>query len=181
MKEIKDFDGYFATKDGQIYSERSKKFLNLNNTSKGYAKCNLYKKDGSVKNVRVHRIIWETFNGPIPEGYEINHKNEIRNDNRLENLEILTHKENLNYGNRTSKHRESLKLVAKRGGECNFSKPICVYSIKDASLYRFHSRIEMARYFDVIRRHLLYKMFEKRYKDGSFDLNGLLLKERSYR
>lgn len=179
MKEIKNFEGYFATKDGRIYSERSGKFLNLNNCSKGYAKCNLYKKDGTFKNVRIHRVIWETFNGPIPDGYEINHKNEIRNDNRLENLELLTHKENLNYGNHNKKLKETLKLVVKRGGECNFSKPICVYSVKDGSVYNFSSRIELAQFFEVSKRHLIYKMYEKPSKDGSFELNGTLLKERN--
>lgn len=178
MKEIKDFEGYFATKDGKIYSERSKKFLNLNNTSKGYAKCNLYRKNGSVKSVRVHRIIWEAFNGPIPNGYEINHKNEIRNDNRLENLELLTHKENLNYGNHKIKLKESLKKVVKRGRNCNFSKPICVYSIKEGGIYNFSTRMELAQFFGVTKRHLLYKMHDKRFPDGAFELNGLILKER---
>lgn len=41
-------------------------------------------------------MIWEAFNGKIPEGYEIDHINTIRNDNRLENLRLFTHKENCN-------------------------------------------------------------------------------------
>jgi len=45
---------------------------------------------------RVHRIIYETFVGPIPDGYEIDHINTIKTDNRLENLRIVTHKENCN-------------------------------------------------------------------------------------
>lgn len=36
------------------------------------------------------------FVGPIPEGMEINHKNLDRADNRLENLELLSHRENIN-------------------------------------------------------------------------------------
>lgn len=43
-----------------------------------------------------HRIIWETFVGEIPEGYEIDHINTNKTDNRLENLQIVTHKENMN-------------------------------------------------------------------------------------
>lgn len=45
---------------------------------------------------RVHRVIYETFVGTIPDGYEIDHINNIRNDNRLENLRCVTHKENMN-------------------------------------------------------------------------------------
>lgn len=44
----------------------------------------------------VHRIIWESFKGEISEGMEIDHINAIRDDNRLENLRLVTHKENCN-------------------------------------------------------------------------------------
>lgn len=44
----------------------------------------------------VHRVIYETFIGEIPDGYEIDHINTIRTDNRLENLRCVTHKENMN-------------------------------------------------------------------------------------
>jgi hypothetical protein len=42
----------------------------------------------------VHRIIWQSFNGPIPDGFEINHKNGVKHDNRLVNLEPVTKSEN---------------------------------------------------------------------------------------
>jgi hypothetical protein len=44
--------------------------------------------------VKWHRIVWEHFFGPIPRGLEIDHINNIRDDNRLENLQLLSHKEN---------------------------------------------------------------------------------------
>ena len=48
------------------------------------------------KQVLMHRFVYEAFNGEIPEGYEIDHKNTVRDDNRLENLRIATPKENRN-------------------------------------------------------------------------------------
>lgn len=36
-----------------------------------------------------HRIVWEDAHGPIPAGYHIHHKNHVRDDNRLENLELV--------------------------------------------------------------------------------------------
>jgi ribosome-binding protein aMBF1 (putative translation factor) len=41
-----------------------------------------------------HRLVYEVFVGPIPEGMQINHKNGIKDDNRPENLEVVTASEN---------------------------------------------------------------------------------------
>ena len=76
---------YYVVDDGHIYNESGKEIGSVNKN--GYA---------VISSVLVHRLIWETFNGEIPEGYEIDHINTIRNDNRLENLRLVTHKENSN-------------------------------------------------------------------------------------
>lgn len=39
------------------------------------------------------RIMWEAFNGKIPDGYRIIHKNKIRTDMRLDNLKMVTARE----------------------------------------------------------------------------------------
>ena len=43
---------------------------------------------------KVHRLVAQTFLGEIPEGYQIDHANRVRDDNRLENLRIVTPNEN---------------------------------------------------------------------------------------
>jgi len=42
----------------------------------------------------VHKVIWEMHHGPVTPGMEIDHKNNIPRDNRIENLQELTHGEN---------------------------------------------------------------------------------------
>lgn len=59
--------------------------------SDGYPQVKL---DGG-RIVAEHRLVWEEAHGPIPDGYQIHHKNHIRTDNRLCNLECVdtvTHK-----------------------------------------------------------------------------------------
>lgn len=46
------------------------------------------------KTIRAHRVIWEIFNGEIPEGMQIDHINHIRHDNRVENLRLVSNQEN---------------------------------------------------------------------------------------
>lgn len=44
---------------------------------------------------KVHRIIWKLHHGDIPRGYEIDHINMDKSDNRIENLRLLTHRNNI--------------------------------------------------------------------------------------
>lgn len=52
--------------------------------------------DGKYHIVGEHILKWVYFNGEIPEGYEIDHLNGDKQDNRLENLRCVTHHQNCN-------------------------------------------------------------------------------------
>lgn len=59
--------------------------------------------NSKTRNRSVHRLIANAFIKKIPKGLEINHKNGIRNDNRIENLEIVTHSQNILHSTRILK------------------------------------------------------------------------------
>lgn len=85
---------YYVSSYGVIYSIPYGRFLRHSYTEKGY--CTLHTKENKVnKSYRVHRLVWESQNGPIPPDKEIDHINDIRWDNRISNLQLLTHLENL--------------------------------------------------------------------------------------
>lgn len=52
---------------------------------------------GKIIRMRIHRLVWMVYKGPIPEDLIPNHKNGIKHDNRLSNLEIITNQENLQH------------------------------------------------------------------------------------
>lgn len=61
--------------------------------SKGYLRFQVREPDGSRRLLKVHRVVAGAFLGP-PNGMEVNHKNGIKTDNRVENLEYVTRKGN---------------------------------------------------------------------------------------
>lgn len=95
-EELIDFSKYEVYKDGIIFSKHLGKNTKKQLTKRGYV-YNTYKhKDGTLHKHYRHRVIWFYFNGVVPEGYEIDHINGDKTDNSLENLRLVTPKENLN-------------------------------------------------------------------------------------
>lgn len=93
-KDILGFEGmYRVSTIGSVYSYRANKILSLWKDKDGYLRCNL-KKDGYVRQASVHRLVAETFLDNPLRKMQINHKNGVKNDNRLENLEWCTNSEN---------------------------------------------------------------------------------------
>lgn len=87
-----NFYGYRINNDGTITNkDGSVKSLKIN--SKGYLFTNFYYLGRSHCHL-AHTVIWRAFNGDIPDGYEVDHINNIRSDNRLVNLQILTKSQN---------------------------------------------------------------------------------------
>jgi len=79
--------------------------------------------DGVFSKRRVHRLVWEAFNGIIPGRLEVNHKNLTRGDNRLENLELLSHRENVNHAHAIyAVERAHLPKGKRRGPRSEYAK-----------------------------------------------------------
>lgn len=68
----------------------------------GYLVTDLYV-NKKRKNVKVHRLVAQTFIDNPLNKLTVNHKNEIKTDNRVENLEWATVKEQNSYGTRLKK------------------------------------------------------------------------------
>ena len=119
---------------------RSFKYINR------YPSVNLSKK-GMAKFHFVHRLVAMAFI-PNPNNYPfVNHEDESRNNNRVENLEWCTHKYNVNYGTARQRMLESkaknpnIRAIQKHVGELN-SKAVRQLSPKGDFIAEYKSMTE---------------------------------------
>lgn len=90
------FSNYATSKNGDIINVKTEKNIKMLKNGNGYLFFNIFnKKLEKRRKYYQHRFVYEVFRGPIPRCFEIDHRNSIRDDNRISNLQILTHKENV--------------------------------------------------------------------------------------
>ena len=147
-KDIPNYEGYQVSNLGRVKS--LKRFYSVKGkilkpliTRNGYYQVALWK-NSIAKFYKVHRLVWEVFNGQIPENMQVNHINEIKIDNRLENLNLMTPKENSNWGTRNERCAEVLK---NRKGQ---SKSVLQYDLQENLVKEYPSikQVEREKGFD---------------------------------
>lgn len=98
-KKIEGFENYEISNLGRVRSIKKgkEKILKGGIDNNGYHHITLCK-NGKVKTITIHKLVAIAFLNHIPNGFEkvVNHINFIKTDNRLENLEIVTTRENTN-------------------------------------------------------------------------------------
>ena len=114
MKDIEGYEGLYAiTRDGKVWSYRANKFLKPAKEYKGYLRVDLHK-DGKQKQHKVHRLVAFAFI-PNPDNLpQVNHKDENKENNCVENLEWISGKDNCNYGTRNKRLGKAVYCVEQK-------------------------------------------------------------------
>lgn len=89
-------------------------------------------KDGIRTYPLVYRLVYSAFHGPIPEGMQVNHIDEDPTNNRLENLNLMTPKENTNWGTGIARRAKTTAAALKGKqlyDENPNAKPILEYTL----------------------------------------------------
>lgn len=140
-KDIPNYEGLYQVSNlGRVKSleridalgHRLKEKILKPKLTRGYYEVGLFK-NSIRKMYLVHRLVWEAFNGHIPEGLQVNHINEVKTDNRLSNLNLMTAKENTNWGSRNER-------ISK-----NCSKPVLQFTLDNILVKEFLSIIQIER------------------------------------
>lgn len=146
-KDIPGYEGYYQVSNygrtksvdryvnhfSGILVKRKGKILKPIQHSNGYITVNL-----KQKSYLQHRLVWEAFVGPIPEGMHVNHINEDKLDNRLENLNLMTPTENHNWG--TGIERQRTKMINGKN-----SKPVLQKDLNGRLIKEWPSMCEVKR------------------------------------
>lgn len=162
--KVNNFSMYEVNaEEGTVFSLFSKKFVGHPDND-GYIKLTLTDDNGKQHPFQKHRFIWEAVNGQIPEGYDIHHCDENKENCAISNLSCVSHKTNCNLGTRNERaalnrdYQEIGKKLSKRVGAFQNDVLVMTFpSIREAGRSGYHSGEVSACCRGKLKTHKGYK------------------------
>lgn len=170
---ILNYPDYLVYENGQIWSNKTKKFLKPSYTKSGYATVELFNEFGS-KRLLIHRLVASAFI-PNPNNLpQVNHKDENPKNNAVENLEWCTALYNMNYGEGAKTRHLKIdytKEIYKRNAIINgraVSVPVYMYSKNGTFIRAFKSIVEASQQTKIHKTNIARASLGKRKTAGGY-------------
>lgn len=142
---IEGYPAYFITNHGRVFSFRKDVFYEKKKTLDGFGYHSVTLSIGKnrAKSHKVHRLVAKAFI-PNPFGYNyVNHKDECKTNNRVDNLEWCTHIYNVNYG--TANKRRIIHMR----NHPSLSSIVAIYDKNGFPVAAFPSMEEASRFLGI--------------------------------
>lgn len=112
-KDIEGYEGLYKVSNiGNLYSNYVKRNLQLSLDGYGYTQV-ILRKNSSGKRHLLHRLVAQAFIQKPENKPQVNHIDEDKTNNRVDNLEWVTAKENINHGTRTERQVYTQRIIQK--------------------------------------------------------------------
>ena len=165
-KELKDYPDYSVSNLGNVKSRKNNKkeiILKQRHDRFGrYCYVSLCVKGQKISNISVHRLVMKTFN-PVEnmDNLQVNHKDFNTHNNRLDNLEWMTAKENTNYSVKAGHFYNRKTAFKNKFGKEHNKSIVYVLKCPDGEVRTYYSGSEFKRLTGLDNGNLSYASKQK--------------------
>lgn len=151
-KKTEDYPKYSVSNLGRVRNDKTGK-IRILDYNRGYLQIHL-SKNKKMDSVKIHRLVAITFI-PNPENKPVvNHINNIRDDNRVENLEWVNQKENLEH---------TFKQGRVPNGVKHYNAKLNMEQVKEIRESNLNQR-ELSEIYNISKTAICLILKNKRYK-----------------